>query len=278
MDPTKMRSITRGSLTGGKHKLWDIVNKYFNIDPLCKDWVMRSAGKKWRDFKSTLKKVFFDPELSTEENIANGYKGKIPTSDWEALCDYWILESTKEKAQNNALNRANQKNACHTSGSRILLGLETEPAALTPVDDVLTLVLGTPPDAAGVVQTSPTDVADDVQTATVDAALVTLPTAHVLLHSVTPLAPSTTHKGAWKKAGEAAVSFVGGNSSKRKRSSEPQFVPLSQAKARQADEVVKSLSSTNRGTQVEKADGAPALNTKTTSTLGPGKRVHRRLN
>lgn len=94
------------------------LQKIFNIDPLCKDWVMRSAGKKWRDFKSMLKKEHFKEELSLEENIANGCRRRVPHSDWVALCEYWNFPSTKEKARKNKENRANQKNARHTSGSR----------------------------------------------------------------------------------------------------------------------------------------------------------------
>lgn len=92
-----------------KQKLWDVLNKFFNIDPLCKDWVMRSAGKKWRDFKSMLKKEHFKEELSLEENIANGCRRRVPHSDWVALCEYWNFASTKEKARKNKENRANQK-------------------------------------------------------------------------------------------------------------------------------------------------------------------------
>ena len=70
---------------------------------------MRSAGKKWRDFKSMLKKEHFKEESSLDENIANGCRRRVPHSDWVALCEYWNLPSTKEKARKNKENRANQK-------------------------------------------------------------------------------------------------------------------------------------------------------------------------
>ena len=56
--------------------------------------------------------------MTVEENIANGCKGKVPLTNWVALCEYWSLDSTKEKALKNAANRANQQNARHTSGSK----------------------------------------------------------------------------------------------------------------------------------------------------------------
>ncbi|KAL6646638.1 hypothetical protein ACP70R_015715 [Stipagrostis hirtigluma subsp. patula] len=37
-------------LVKNKEVIWTKLNKYFVIDPVCKDWVMASASKKWRDF------------------------------------------------------------------------------------------------------------------------------------------------------------------------------------------------------------------------------------
>jgi hypothetical protein len=56
---------------------------------------MKSAGKKWRDFKNSLKKKYFKDNLSVEENIATGCGARIPRDEWEWLVKYWSEERTK---------------------------------------------------------------------------------------------------------------------------------------------------------------------------------------
>lgn len=68
---------------------------YFDIDPICQAWVLKSAGKKWRDFKSTLKKKYFNVNLTKEENIQKGCGNRIPLDEWEWLVDYWSMEEIK---------------------------------------------------------------------------------------------------------------------------------------------------------------------------------------
>ncbi|KAM0895675.1 hypothetical protein ACQ4PT_023687 [Festuca glaucescens] len=180
----------------------------------------------------------------------------------------------------------------------VLTPTETQPVMLTPVDDVLTPLLSTPPDVVGallstppdvdvVVQTARTDAAAAagvVQTATLDAALVTPPQSSRAY--VFPELLGQDLKVFWKKAGEAAVSSVGGNSSKRKCSSEPQFAPDMDKHALWDDGqplgdyceiLIESVMDKNVAfANVQKADAVPGLNIKTTSTLGLGKRgVHR---
>ena len=39
---------------------------YYVVDDKLKDWVMGSAAKKWRDFKSELKTLYFDDKTDEE--------------------------------------------------------------------------------------------------------------------------------------------------------------------------------------------------------------------
>ncbi|KAF0912255.1 hypothetical protein E2562_013207, partial [Oryza meyeriana var. granulata] len=43
-------------LVRDKDIIWKTIIQYCDIDPICEEWVLASAGKKWRDFKNTLKK------------------------------------------------------------------------------------------------------------------------------------------------------------------------------------------------------------------------------
>lgn len=56
---------------------------------------MASASKKWRDFKNTLKKKYFDENLTVEENVAMGCNNRIPEPEWAWLVKHWSNEETK---------------------------------------------------------------------------------------------------------------------------------------------------------------------------------------
>ena len=47
-----------------KEKLWGSVQAFFNIDESYKRWVLRSASKKWKDFKVVLKRKYYKADLS----------------------------------------------------------------------------------------------------------------------------------------------------------------------------------------------------------------------
>jgi hypothetical protein len=68
---------------------------FFNIPESQKNWALRSASKKWKDFKCYLKSEHFDDELSMQQNIANGCNGRIPPKQWAWLVEYWNTEKAK---------------------------------------------------------------------------------------------------------------------------------------------------------------------------------------
>jgi hypothetical protein len=72
-----------------KDRLWNVVKGFFNIGDEHKDWVMKSASKKWRTFRAHLKDTYFDDELSLSQNIKNGCDERIPEMQWKKSCKYW---------------------------------------------------------------------------------------------------------------------------------------------------------------------------------------------
>ncbi|KAK3129118.1 hypothetical protein QOZ80_6BG0471790 [Eleusine coracana subsp. coracana] len=91
-----------------KEKLWQTVQR----------WVLRSASKKWKDFKVVLKKNYFKPNLSIQQNINNGCARRIPHPQWAWLVKHWMSAEAKVKSEKNKAVRAMQLNGTHTTGSR----------------------------------------------------------------------------------------------------------------------------------------------------------------
>ena len=65
--------------------------KYYVVDDKLKDYVMGSAHKKWRDFKSELKQKYFKPEQTDEELYALIKKkdSRVSVDDMEWLVKFW---------------------------------------------------------------------------------------------------------------------------------------------------------------------------------------------
>jgi hypothetical protein len=72
-----------------KLKLWDAVKEYFDIDGAGFNWVMRTAGKKWKNFRSDLKKRYFNPDINIEEILECPDK-RVNPEDWKYLYAYWM--------------------------------------------------------------------------------------------------------------------------------------------------------------------------------------------
>lgn len=49
---------------------------------------MGTAGKKWKEFKSTLKKKYFDDNYTIDE-LKELYE-RVNDDDWEFLASYWM--------------------------------------------------------------------------------------------------------------------------------------------------------------------------------------------
>jgi len=54
-------------------------------------WFLRDAAKKWKGFKSYLKKKYLDAKL-TEQEIRKIYGERLNDDDWKKLKEYWASE------------------------------------------------------------------------------------------------------------------------------------------------------------------------------------------
>ncbi|KAK1683773.1 hypothetical protein QYE76_044621 [Lolium multiflorum] len=91
---------------------------FFNLTEAHKEWVMKSACKKWRAFKCYLKKTFWKAELSVNQNCANGCGQRIHEEQWKELCKSWRKSRSMVLASKNRNTRLNQANCLHTAGTR----------------------------------------------------------------------------------------------------------------------------------------------------------------
>jgi hypothetical protein len=73
---------------------------FFNVEERHRYWVLKSAGKKSKDFKCYLKKKHYKSKLSIEENVANGCGQRLPEAQWDWLVRRW----KQKKVQGASLN------------------------------------------------------------------------------------------------------------------------------------------------------------------------------
>jgi hypothetical protein len=66
-----------------------IKQAFFNVTEANKEWVMKSARKKWRAFKCFLKATFWKSELTWRQNYKNGCQDRIPDKQWRFLVRFW---------------------------------------------------------------------------------------------------------------------------------------------------------------------------------------------
>ena len=60
----------------------------YDIDDAAFNWFLGTAGMKWKEFKSTVKKQFFDEKISDEELRAK-HRDRVNDDDWKFLSNYW---------------------------------------------------------------------------------------------------------------------------------------------------------------------------------------------
>lgn len=60
----------------------------FDLPPGSDGWILKSIGKKWKDWKSNLKDEFYDPTTSIEVQ-KNKVPQRIREDDWIELLKFW---------------------------------------------------------------------------------------------------------------------------------------------------------------------------------------------
>ncbi|WCJ18491.1 DNA-binding bromodomain-containing protein [Euphorbia peplus] len=110
-----------------KENLWKFVQTKFDIDPLCKNWFLKSIAAKWRNWKAKLKADHYNPHTTDEERLRDCNK-RIYPDQWAALVAHWNDEAVQLRAMKNKANRAKQKSA-HVSGSKSFARIREEEQA-----------------------------------------------------------------------------------------------------------------------------------------------------
>ncbi|XP_059309261.1 uncharacterized protein LOC132060304 isoform X2 [Lycium ferocissimum] len=109
-----------------KKKLVEFVRKKFSIPTRGEEFVIKSIGKKWKDYKCDLKSVYLT-KFKTKDVLLKNKPNRIPRDQWTGLVSYWVSEKAKRRSQTNRNNRAKQKMP-HTGGSKSIATLMDEKA------------------------------------------------------------------------------------------------------------------------------------------------------
>jgi hypothetical protein len=72
-----------------KCELWADIKSYFDIGDTALNWAMRTAGRKWKEFKETIKELCFNPELTIDE-IGECPDKRVSDADWNFLYNYLL--------------------------------------------------------------------------------------------------------------------------------------------------------------------------------------------
>ncbi|KAK2973900.1 hypothetical protein RJ640_025609 [Escallonia rubra] len=113
-----------------KENMWEQVQLKFDIDPECKVWVMRSLGKKWKDWKSKLKIAHYNNHETDEERLADRDERVLP-DQWSILVSHWNSSKAVKRSETNKANRLQQK-FNHTTGTKSFARLREEERVKRP--------------------------------------------------------------------------------------------------------------------------------------------------
>jgi hypothetical protein len=70
-----------------KCELWADIKSYFDIGDAALNWAMRTAGGKWKEFKATIKVLYFNHELTIDE-VGECPDKRVSDADWKFLYNY----------------------------------------------------------------------------------------------------------------------------------------------------------------------------------------------
>ncbi|XP_058114664.1 uncharacterized protein LOC131257788 [Magnolia sinica] len=74
-----------------KDDMWGLFTSKFEFDTDAKSWVLSSIGKKWRDWKSELKKLHYLPHETDEERLAD-LDEQVQEDQWKTSIQFWNSE------------------------------------------------------------------------------------------------------------------------------------------------------------------------------------------
>uniref|UniRef100_A0ACD5W9E0 Uncharacterized protein n=1 Tax=Avena sativa TaxID=4498 RepID=A0ACD5W9E0_AVESA len=98
------------------------VQKKFVYPKSCEKWILKSIGRDWRKFKSSLKKAIFNPAIEKNPDIRRKALYKLCPDDvdkdqWRGLVKFWNSKKGKAITEKNIISRSLVKNS-HNAGTK----------------------------------------------------------------------------------------------------------------------------------------------------------------
>ncbi|XP_020080553.1 uncharacterized protein LOC109704196 isoform X3 [Ananas comosus] len=111
-----------GGLCSLSHKDWRYVKKEKKLDILnqvkkkflyhqsCEKWIFKSAGRKWKDYKCSLKARYFD-DLASLDEMYKKVLEDIVRDQWISLVNFWKTETAKADLQSKIIENQESSNS-----------------------------------------------------------------------------------------------------------------------------------------------------------------------
>lgn len=106
----------------GEETILQCVQTKFVYPRSCEKWILKSIGRDWRKFKSSLKDAFFKPAIEKNPNIKRKALYKLCPEDvdndqWRGLVKYWKSKKGRALAEKNIISRSLVKDS-HNAGTK----------------------------------------------------------------------------------------------------------------------------------------------------------------
>uniref|UniRef100_A0ACD5VPL2 Uncharacterized protein n=1 Tax=Avena sativa TaxID=4498 RepID=A0ACD5VPL2_AVESA len=123
--PTMVSNISHQVLNHKHWKMkmiWFINNTKFVYPKSCEKWILKSIGRDWRKFKSSLKKAIFNPAIEKNPDIRRKALYKLCPDDvdkdqWRGLVKFSKSKKGKAITEKNIISRFLVKNS-HNAGTK----------------------------------------------------------------------------------------------------------------------------------------------------------------
>ncbi|CAN6247909.1 unnamed protein product, partial [Urochloa humidicola] len=90
-----------------------------------RDWILKVVNKRWRDYKSYLKKTYYNPNDRSMDQIMKNAPPGVNEHQWVALLGIWCKDQHKRTCQRNSEAGKNHKHP-HTTGRKSHARLKKE--------------------------------------------------------------------------------------------------------------------------------------------------------
>ncbi|XP_042461246.1 uncharacterized protein LOC122045198 isoform X2 [Zingiber officinale] len=90
--------------TEKKKDMLNVIKEKYDLPPGIENWTLCSIAKKWRNWKSELKKMYYNPELSIQVLLEQRDE-RAHAEQYMRLITFWNKEKSKEMCEKNKATR-----------------------------------------------------------------------------------------------------------------------------------------------------------------------------